>query len=119
MTGLWENRSLKRKIEGLRLGIPVSIAFVGSFAFGPIGGLGGFLTGLGFSIGSKILNVKREDLSKRIARLVSPGYQVNVYARAIPFSLTTLYSASNEKRTRALSYQIEMRAHRQSVIVVT
>ena len=79
MTELWEDKSITRKINGLKFGIPVSIAAIGSVAFGPIGGLTGFLAGLGFSVGTKILDAKRENLSERIAKFISPSYQANIY----------------------------------------
>ena len=79
MTELWENKTLRKSIEGLRFGIPISIAIIGSIASGLVGGIGGFLAGLGISVSSKALDIKREDLSEKIVKYFSPDYQVNVF----------------------------------------
>jgi len=40
---LWETKSLKRRIKGLRYGVPISIAAIGPIAAAAIGGIEGFL----------------------------------------------------------------------------
>ena len=55
------------------------MAVIGSIAAGPIGATGVFLTGLGFEVLSKIVDVGSEGLSEKIAKLRTKSYQVNIY----------------------------------------
>jgi hypothetical protein len=75
----WNDKAIPRRIQGLQVGIPLSIAALGSVAGGPIGALGGFLAGLGFEIGSKVIDLETEGLSERLAKLKTRSYQANIF----------------------------------------
>lgn len=79
MDNIWRDKSLSRTIEGLKIGIPVSMAAIGTIAAGPIGALGGFLAGLGFSVGNKLADLKSESISEKMAKFVARSYQATVY----------------------------------------
>jgi len=79
LDNIWNDKTITRRIKGLKIGIPLSVGVIGNIAVGPIGGIGGLLAGLGFSVGSSILKANTEGLSEKLAKLFSKSYQVNVY----------------------------------------
>lgn len=79
LENIWNDTTIRKKIEGLRVGIPVSLAALGAIALGPIGAIGGFLGGLGFSVGSAFLEIKAETIGEKVAKALSQSYQVNIY----------------------------------------
>jgi hypothetical protein len=76
---MWNDPTIPKKIKNLRRGIPISIAAIGPAISAFAGGVAGFLSGLGFAVGSKFLDVEIEGLSERIAKFFSRSYQANVY----------------------------------------
>lgn len=76
---IWNDTAIQTKIEGIKVGIPVSLAALGAVVAGPIGAVGGFLGGLGFSLGSTILKIGTDKLGEKIAKKLSKSYQVNIY----------------------------------------
>lgn len=79
LDNIWNDTTLRRRIRGLQIGIPISMAALGSVAAGPIGTLGGFLAGLGYSVADKFIDLGTEGLSERLAKLKTKSYQVNIY----------------------------------------
>jgi hypothetical protein len=79
LTNIWNDKTIPHKVKGLRAGVPLSIAAIGSVAAGPIGAVGGFLAGLGFSIADKFIDLKTEGLSERLAKVKTKSYQANIY----------------------------------------
>lgn len=79
LDNVWEDPTIPRRIKGLRIGVPLSIAAIGSVAAGPIGAAGGFLAGLGFDVASKLIDVEATGLSERLAKLRAKSYQANIY----------------------------------------
>jgi hypothetical protein len=79
LDNVWNDQTIPWRIKGLRVGIPLSIAAIGSVAAGPIGAVGGFLAGLGFEVASKFLDLKTEGLSETLAKLKMKSYQSNIY----------------------------------------
>lgn len=79
LENIWNDTTIRSKVKGLKVGIPVSMAALGAVALGPIGAVGGFLAGLGFSVGSKFLEIGADTLGEKIAKTLSRSYQVNVY----------------------------------------
>ena len=79
LDNVWNDKTIPRRVIGLQIGIPLSIAAIGSVAAGPIGAAGGFLAGLGFDVLSKSLDVGAEGLSEKLAKLRTKSYQANVY----------------------------------------
>lgn len=79
LDNVWNDQTIPRRIKGLKIGIPLSMATIGSIAAGPIGAAGGFLAGLGFDVLSKSFDVGTEKLSERLAKLRTKSYQANIY----------------------------------------
>ncbi len=79
LDNVWKDKTLPRRIRGLQAGIPISMAAIGSVAAGPIGIVGGFLAGLGYSVADKFIDLGTEGLSERLAKLKTKSYQVNIY----------------------------------------
>jgi hypothetical protein len=76
---VWSEKTIPRRIKSLRVGLPLSMAAIGSVAAGPIGAAGGFLAGLGFEVGSELLDLGTEGLSEKLAKLKTKSYQANIY----------------------------------------
>ncbi len=77
---LWEEAdSIGSKTGFIRGGITIGIAVLGTVAAGPIGAVGGLLAALGYNIGEKMLELRTDSTSERIAKAVSPSYVVNVF----------------------------------------
>lgn len=79
LDNIWDDEAIPRKIKGLQIGIPVSMAAIGSVAAGPIGAAGGFLAGLGYNVADKLIDLGTEGLSEKLAKLKTKSYQANVY----------------------------------------
>ena len=76
---IWKDTTIPRRVKGLKIGIPLSLAAVGSVAGGLIGSVGGFLAGLGFNVVHKFIDVETTGLSEKLAKLKTKSYQANVY----------------------------------------
>ena len=79
LDNVWNDKTIPRRVKGLQIGIPLSMAAIGSVAAGPIGAAGGFLAGLGYSVADKFIDLETEGLSERIAKLKTKSYQANIY----------------------------------------
>ena len=79
LDNLWNDPTIPRRVKGLQIGIPLSMAAIGSVAAGPIGAAGGFLAGLGFEVAHKFIDVETTGLSEKLAKLCTKSYQANVY----------------------------------------
>ena len=79
LDNVWNDKTIPRKVKGLQVGIPLSMAAIGTVAAGPIGAAGGFLAGLGYSVVDKFINLETEGLSEKLAKLKTKSYQANVY----------------------------------------
>jgi len=80
LDNVWSNKTITRKVEGLRIGIPLSMAAIGTVAAGPIGAAGGFLAGLGYNVVDKSIDLGTQGLSERLAKLKTKSYQANIYS---------------------------------------
>lgn len=79
LDNVWNDKTIPRRVKGLQIGTPLSMAAIGSVAAGPIGAAGGFLAGLGYSVADKFIDLGTEGLSERLAKLKIKSYQANVY----------------------------------------
>jgi len=79
LDNVWSDRSIPRRVKGLQIGLPLSMAVIGGVAAGPVGTAGGFLAGLGYSVADKLIDLETEGLSERLAKLKAKSYQANVY----------------------------------------
>lgn len=76
---VWDDKTIPQRIKGLKIGIPLSMAAIGSVAAGPIGAVGGLLAGLGFEVLSQAIDLKTDGLSEKLAKIKTKSYQANVY----------------------------------------
>jgi hypothetical protein len=79
LDNIWNDKAIARKVKGLRAGILISMAAIGSVAAGPIGALGGFLAGIGYNVADRFIDLGTEGLSEKVAKLKTKSYQVNIY----------------------------------------
>jgi len=88
LDNIWDDQTIPKRIEGIKVGLPLSIAAIGGVAGGLLAGqsgmgTGGFLAGLGFKIAEKaadkIFGVKGEGITEKLAKLGIKSYQANVY----------------------------------------
>lgn len=79
LDNIWSDKTIPRRVKGLQIGIPLLMAAIGNVAAGPIGTMGGFLAGLGYSVADKFIDLETEGLSERLAKLKSKSFQANVY----------------------------------------
>lgn len=79
MNSIWENRNLRRKALGIRLGIHVSLGVVGPVAALLSGGIEGLLAGLGVAVGEAFLTTRSEEISEGLARKLCLNREVTVY----------------------------------------
>ena len=79
LDNIWNDKTLPRRVKGLQAGIPISMAAIGSVAAGPIGAMGGFLAGLGYSVADRFIDLGTERLSEKLAKLKTKSYQANIY----------------------------------------
>jgi hypothetical protein len=75
----WADNTIAKRIKGLKYGIPLSMAAIGSVAAGPIGIAGGFLAGLGFDVINETINLGSDGLSEKLAKIRSKSYQANIF----------------------------------------
>jgi hypothetical protein len=79
LDNVWKDEIIPKRVKGLKVGIPLSMAAIGGAAAGPIGAVGGLLAGLGYSVADKFIDLGTEGLSERLAKLKTKSYQVNIY----------------------------------------
>lgn len=84
LDNIWKDPTIPRRVKGLKVGIPLSIAAIGGLASGPVGAAaGGFLADLGYKLAektvSKFFDVKSEGVSEKLAKLRTKNYQANIY----------------------------------------
>jgi len=67
------------KTRMVRAGLTIGLAVMGAAAAGPVAPVGGLLAGLGYTITEKILELKTDSISERIAKSLTPNYLVNIF----------------------------------------
>jgi hypothetical protein len=76
---IWNDKTIPRRVKGIRIGVPLLMAAIGTVAAGPIGAVGGFLGGLGYAVLDRSVDLGTEGISEKLARLRTRNYQANVY----------------------------------------
>jgi len=79
LDNIWNDPEILRRVKGLKIAIPVSLAAIGSIAAGPVGAASGFLAGLGFDVAKTSIDIGAEGLSEKLAKLRAKSYQANIY----------------------------------------
>jgi hypothetical protein len=79
LDNVWRDKTLPRRIKGLQIGIPLSMAAIGSVSLGPIGTIGGLLAALGYTVMDKLIDLGTDGLSEKIAKLSAKSYQANIF----------------------------------------
>lgn len=91
LENVWSDATLENRIKKVNYGIPVSMALIGGMAAGPVGGLGGLLSGLGFNTLSGIVGINSESLSETLAKKTVPNHLINI------FDFKNKYNIKNQK----------------------
>lgn len=79
LDNVWNDKTIPRRIKGLKIGLPFSLAAIGDIVAGPLGGIGGLLAGLGFDVANRVLEVNTEGLDEKISKMFSRSYQIDIY----------------------------------------
>lgn len=103
LDNIWNDQIIQKRIENIKIGVPISVAAIGGVAGGLVGGIagvgtGGFLAELGFKVAEKTVekfyNIKGEGISERLAKLRTKSYQANIY------DFKKMYKGKITKRTK-------------------
>ncbi|MCZ7358330.1 MAG: hypothetical protein O8C66_03040 [Candidatus Methanoperedens sp.] len=75
LENVWTDATLEKRITGLRYGIPITMALVGTLAVGGVG----LLAGLGITGVSEIIAVNQESIGEKLAKKTVPDHVVNIF----------------------------------------
>lgn len=70
---------LGRNTNLIRAGLTLAAAVLGTVAAGPVNAVGGVLAGLGYPVLDKVLELRTDSISERIASWLVPNYIVNIF----------------------------------------
>ena len=84
-----QDKKFANRVKGLKIGVPVVFGVVGTLAGVFLGGIGGLLSGLGFSVGDKFIGGISEGLAEKIAKLGSQNWEVILYDFKKKYGLDT------------------------------
>jgi len=87
LDNIWADKSLQRKIAGIRFGVPLSIGAVGTIAAGLSGAFVGLLAGIGFNVLDKLFELKKEAFSEKVSKSLGPNYQAIIFDFKRKYSL--------------------------------
>ncbi|HSV50257.1 MAG TPA: hypothetical protein VLH35_08060 [Candidatus Acidoferrales bacterium] len=79
LDNLWNDKSVTRKIDGIRFGVPLALGVVGTISAGLSGGYTGLLSGLGFDVMDNLFQLKEESITEKIAKTFSSSQQVAIF----------------------------------------
>lgn len=79
LDNIWNDKTIQHRIEGLRVGIPISLAVIGALASGIPGSVEGFLSGLGYGVLDKMIEHKTESISEKLSKFRVKSYQATIY----------------------------------------
>lgn len=80
LDNIWNDaKKISSRKSKIKYGLPIGMAVVGTIIAGPLGGLGGLLAGLGYSVTEEIIKIKEDSVTERIAKISSPSYLCAVY----------------------------------------
>ena len=87
LDNIWEDKSLQKRISGIRFGVPLVLGAIGTAVAGLSGTYVGLLSGLGFDVLDKILEFKEEALSENISKAFASRHQVIIFDFQKKYSL--------------------------------
>lgn len=87
LDNVWNDKSLIRKIKGIRFGVPLILGAVGMVAGGLSGGYVGLLSGLGFNVADKLFAYKGDAFSEKMLKFLTPSYQAIIFDFQKKYSL--------------------------------
>lgn len=79
LDNVWNDETIPKRIKGLKIGIPVMFAAIGSTLSMALDGFEGLFAKLGFAVTEKLLANSLQDLDSKISKKFSKNYQVNIY----------------------------------------
>lgn len=87
LDNIWTDKSLQRKIAGIRFGVPLLIGAVGTIAAGISGAFVGLLSGIGFNVIDKLFELKKEAFSEKVSKSLCLSYQSIIFDFKKKYSL--------------------------------
>ncbi len=87
LDNIWEDKSLQKRIDGIRFGVPLALGAIGLIAADLSGAFGGLLTGLGFDALDRLLAFKEETFSENLAKAFASSYQTIIFDFQKKYSL--------------------------------
>jgi len=79
LDNIWEDKSLQKRINGIRFGVPLVLGAIGTVTAGLSGAYVGLLAGLGFDVLDKILEFKEEAFSENISKAFASSHQAVIF----------------------------------------
>lgn len=79
LDNVWNDAKFEKRIKGVNYGIPISTVLIGTLAAGPVGGVGGLLSGLGINVISEIIGVDQDSIAHKVAKKTVPSHIVNIF----------------------------------------
>lgn len=79
LDNVWNDKTIVNRIKGLKSGLPISMAIIGTLAAGPIGTTSGFLAGLGYNVADKFLDLGTDGISECLAKIRIKNYLATVF----------------------------------------
>jgi hypothetical protein len=79
LDNIWNDKSLLRRINGIRFGVPLILGAIGTVAGGLSGGYAGLLSGLGFDAADKLFEYRGDAFSEKISKFLTPSYQAIIF----------------------------------------
>ena len=79
LDNVWENKSIERRSDAIKFGVPLALGAIGTIAAGLPGAYAGLLSGLGFDALDKIFEFKGESFTENISKAFAPSYQTIIF----------------------------------------
>ena len=80
LENVWSDSKLENRIKGVKYGIPISMALIGTMAAGPVGGgTMGLLSGPSLNVISEIIGVNKNTIVEELAKKTVPNHIVNIF----------------------------------------
>lgn len=79
LDNVWNDAKFEKRIKGVNYGIPITTVLIGTLAAGPVGGVGGLLSGIGVNVISEIIGVDQDSIAQKVAKKTVPNHIVNIF----------------------------------------
>jgi hypothetical protein len=79
LDNIWKDKGFRRRITGIKIGVPLLLGAVGTVAAGLPGTFAGLLSAVGFNGLDKIFELNEEAFSKKIVKAISQNHQIIIF----------------------------------------